>query len=172
MTPVALVAAAALAAAPATTQAFPTFMLIRGGGLGEPVLLFHKNARSGLIHLGNDTTRPKVRIAVLYESPIFRFFSDRQQRSRILPEEYRDAVRSYEIAESWGWGADEAHMPHRPLRWEEATRYAMLHVRRDAPPLYVRSSTAYLPEASGGILSDTAAVILERWGIPMQAKGD
>lgn len=172
MIPVALVAAASLVAGnPSVPQAFPTFMLIRGGDLAEPILLYHKDARSVMIHLGGDTTRPKRSVAVLYDSPIFWFYTDQSRRDQIVPAEYADAAWSYEIAEFWGMGGGD-HRPMTPLRWEDASQHTMLHVRREGRPIYVRSSGAIMPVATGGILGDSAIVFLERWGVPMHPEGN
>ena len=167
MIPASLLAAATLATAAPPPLAFPTFMLVRGGGLAEPVLLYHHGVWTKLMHLGGDTTRPAVPVAMVDSSPIATIHSDMSQLSRIPPDEHAGSVRAYEVAEFWAMGADEHHRPRHPLRWESATDYAMLHVRRGASPIYVRTGGVMQPRGSGGLLGDRAVAVLEKWGIPM-----
>jgi hypothetical protein len=96
-------------------RAFPTFVLIRGGELAEPVLIHH-----GALHLpghpGDISCSP---LATLMLS------QDGAGAGDVTPGSV-----VYEVAEFWGQRAlaDQTGRPHLPLRWDGASQYSEIHV--------------------------------------------
>ena len=128
MLPTLLAAGLLLSANPAPSpnaaRAFPTYVLIRGGTLKEPVLIHAKPTHQVRGLSGVITYIPVATLMSLQDD--------------MLPQPTSPGTVVYEVAEYWGlWGmVDSTGRPNATLRWDGASQYSRLHIMPNGDVLW------------------------------------
>ncbi|MBK9548783.1 MAG: hypothetical protein IPO52_06710 [Gemmatimonadetes bacterium] len=112
---------ASTAPAPPAARAFPSYVLVRGGGITTPVLVHHRSAR--LRGLRGDVTYSPLATLLDLED-------------EMLQAPTQPATVVYEVAEYWMAPTDSMGRPPSPLKWEAATQYARIQVMPDGEVLW------------------------------------
>lgn len=108
-------------AQPPSMRAFPSYILVRGGAMTTPALVYHHTAR--LRGLRGDVSYSPLAILMDLEDDM-------------LPAPSQPATVVYEVAEFWMAPTDSMGRPPSPLKWESATQYSRLHVMANGDVLW------------------------------------
>lgn len=141
---------------PNEARAFPTYILIRGGTLKEPVLIHNK------------PTHPARGLGIITYVPVATLVS---RQDDLLPQPTAPGTVVYEVAEYWGlWGMmDSTGRPNAPLRWDGASQYSRLHVMQDGDVLWQSLDGPYRDRTRLGYqrLTQPAIEVLADFGVPL-----
>ena len=105
---------ASTAPAPPLMRAFPSYVLVRGGAITEPILIYHRPS-------------PPFRgiKGVITYSPVATLFS---LEDPVWPQPALPGQIVYEVAEFWMASIASGGRPPSPPKWESASQYSRLHV--------------------------------------------
>ena len=112
---------ASTAPAPPLMRAFPSYILVRGGAITTPALVYHRTARLRGLR-GDVSYSPLANLLDLDDE--------------MLPAPSQPATVVYEVAEYWMAPTDSMGRPPSPLKWESATQYSRLHVMPNGDVLW------------------------------------
>lgn len=143
---------------------FPAFVMFRGGGLTQPVVMGHSNVRKVTINnrdVGDLSNDP---LAILYST---------LKHANVVPPDAPGVLRIYEVAEFFGppWSGmtDSTGKPKGDIRFDDANHFSRIYVMRDQRVIWDKPVVA----PGGGeysllFVSDTSIAILRRLGLSFQ----
>jgi hypothetical protein len=146
--------------APARThRAWPWFMLVRGGGLENPVII-SRSASLATVPAFDHRPAPMLGdIIVLYAS---------LNSSATIPGDYAKR-RRYEVAEFWGvsWIPVSGGKAPQELSFEKGDTFATIYAgTRTQPPVWVRRSQGV--DYVARVIGDSGEAILTRAGLKLR----
>jgi len=151
-----LLISAGPAPSPSEARAFPTYVLIRGGTLKEPVLIHAKPSHPVRGLRGIITYIPVATLVGMQDD--------------LLPQPTAPGVVVYEVAEYWGlWGmVDSTGRPNATLRWDGASQYSRLHVMQNGDVLWQALEGQFQgARLAYQRLMQPAIEVLAEFGIPL-----